>query len=57
MPRPPAIFGVLQGTPNDGLYSIDAGANLTPREVPNPRTELESQTVSNAALGIAAVRP
>ncbi len=51
------IFGVLQGSPNDGIFSIDSGGNPTPLMEPNPRLDFETQSGSNAALGIAIVQP
>jgi hypothetical protein len=51
------IFGVLQGSPQDGVFSIDSSGNQTEPLEPNPRLDIEAQTGSNAALGIAVVQP
>ncbi|MCA9252405.1 MAG: hypothetical protein KDA54_14870 [Phycisphaerales bacterium] len=51
------IFGVVQGSPLDGIFSIDSSGNLTDPIEPNPRTDFEAQSGSNAALGIAVIQP
>ncbi|GJM24783.1 MAG: hypothetical protein DHS20C16_11980 [Phycisphaerae bacterium] len=51
------MFGVLQGSPNDGIFSMDSSGALTPPLSPNPRVDFEFQSGTNAALGVAAVQP